>query len=132
MTDKGKPSSKLNEETILFVFYKDVLYQCNLSQSSKWSFKDYSKKINPSSVLTSIGSIEETNGSNTYRKMTFANKRLINSDEFEMVKAAQDGIKETVESDAAYFLKQANQPLQIETDKDKELDDLVADAAKAL
>ena len=50
LTEKGKKSSKLNEETILYVLYDGVLYQCNLSQSSKWSFKDYIKKVTPSLI----------------------------------------------------------------------------------
>lgn len=105
LTQKGKPTSDLKEETILFVIYKDELYQMNISQSSKWEFMSYKKGINPSSVITTLGSTEETFGKNTYRKLTFKNKRLIDSDEFEIVRNSQDSIKESVEADKKLYLK---------------------------
>lgn len=121
LTEKGKKSSKLNEETILYILYEGELYQCNLSQSSKWSFKDYSKGVNPSTVITTLNSVEETNGSNTYRKITFKNTRIINSEEFELVKKAQEMLKTQVESDAQYFLENANVK-SIEEKQNEELD----------
>lgn len=104
LTLKGKPSSKLKEETILYVIYEGVLHQMNLSQSSKWSFKDYSKNVNPSTVITTLGTSEETFGTNTYRKLTFANKCLIDADQFELVSDSQSTLKAVVESDAQLFL----------------------------
>lgn len=121
LTEKGKKSSKLNEETILYIIYEDKLYQCNLSQSSKWSFSDYKKSLNPSTVITILGSLEETNGSNTYRKMTFKSNGLINTEQFKLVSEAQGGLKAQVESDAKYFLETANTK-SIEASQDEELD----------
>lgn len=128
MSEKGKKISKLKEHTILYVIYKGEMYQCNLTISSGWSFGDYKKKINPSTVITTLSSVEETNGSNTYHKMTFKNNRLINGDdEFMAVQEAQSTLKESVESDKTYFLSQAN--AQIESAKgDAELDEMVANA----
>lgn len=107
LTAKGKKSSDLKEETILFVIYKDELYQCTLSQSSKWSFKDYKKGLNPSTVLTMLNTSEETFGTNTYRKMTFTNIRNLTQEEFDLVKTFQGDLKEKVASDAKYFLENA-------------------------
>lgn len=107
ISEKGKKTSKLKEEKILFVLYKEQMYQMNLSTSSKWAFQDYARKVGPATVVTTIGSIEETFGTNTYRKMTFTNKRLINVDELAQIKEAQAGLKETVESDRVYFLSKA-------------------------
>jgi len=104
LTMKGKPTSDLKEETILYVIYEGVLHQMNLSQSSKWSFKDYSKNVNPSTVITTLGTSEETFGTNTYRKLTFANKCLIDADQFELVSDSQSTLKAVVESDAQLFL----------------------------
>lgn len=131
MTEKGKKSSKLNEETILYVLYEGELYQWNVSISSGWAFRDYRKNVNPSTVVTELNSIEETNGSNTYRKTTFKSKRLINpTDEFDAVRETQETLLASVEADKQYFLGQASTP--VEGDKDKELDDMVAGAQKAL
>jgi len=104
LTLKGKASSKLKEETILYVLYEKELYQMNLSQSSKWVFKDYAKKVNPSTVLTTLGSVEETFGDNTFSKVTFTNKCLIDGDQFEKVSESQDTLKEVVASDEKLFL----------------------------
>ena len=121
-TLKGKLSSKLKEDCILFVLVGGVLHQCNLSQSSKWEFKSYKKNLNPSTVITTLGSIEETFGDNTYRKMTFSKKRLINNDdEFNLVVDNQKIIQEKVESDKRFFL-----PDQA----DKDFDALPADGGK--
>lgn len=104
LSQKGKPTSDLKEETILYVIYEGEMYQMNLSQSSKWSFKDYTKTVNPSTVITTLGTSEETFGTNTYRKITFTKGRMINGDEFDVVVENQTAIKETVENDAQLFL----------------------------
>lgn len=123
LTQKGKPTSDLKEEKLLYVIYKEELYQSNLSLSSKYSFLDYRKSVNPSSVVTTLGSLEETNGSNTYRKMTFKNKRLITPEEFDMVKASQDGLIEQVKNDAKYLIaSKADSDLDMIADATKHLD----------
>lgn len=122
LTQKGKPTSDLKEEKLLYVIYQEELYQSNLSLSSKYSFLDYSKTVNPSTVVTALGSLEETNGSNTYRKMTFKNKRLITPEEFDMVKASQDSLNEQVKNDAKYL---------VASKSDSDLD-MIADAASKL
>ena len=104
LTTKGKPTSDLKEETILYVVYKGEMYQMNISQSSKWEFKSYAKTCNPSAVVTTLGSIEDTFGSNTFRKLTFKNKRPIDADEFDTVVESQTKVKEVVASDEQYFL----------------------------
>lgn len=105
LTQKGKPTSDLKEETILYVLYNDELYQFNLSQSSKWAFKDYKKSVNPSTVVTTLGSIEETFGTNTYRKITFKNHSMITPSDFDLVVEGQTLLKEQVEADSVLFLQ---------------------------
>jgi hypothetical protein len=116
LTQKGKPTSDLKEECILYVVYNNELYQMNISQSSKWEFKTYSRGLNPSTVVTVIGSVEDTFGTNTYRKMTFKNDRPINSDEFEIVAESQGAIKEVVKSDEKFYLGDAPAMTAIEAD----------------
>ncbi len=128
LTQKGKPTSDLREETILYVIYNGELHQMNLSQSSKWEFKLYAKSINPSTVVTTLGSVEETFGKNTYRKVTFKSAGLINRDQFEVVKENQTILKATVESDQKFFLA-AGTP---DKDFDKEAAEIEASATKAL
>lgn len=104
LTQKGKHTSDLKEECILYVVYEGELYQMNLSQSSKWEFKTYARGFNPSTVITTLGSVEDTFGTNVYRKVTFTKGRQINSDEFNTVIESQTAIKEVVESDSKMYL----------------------------
>ena len=108
VTEAGKKASKLKKETILYVLYEGELHQMNLSESNGYSFRDYSKKLNPSTVVTELSSVEETNGSNTYRKLVFKSKGMITTEDFPLVIENQDELKSRVESDAAYLLSQAN------------------------
>lgn len=126
VSEKGKKTSKLKEEKILYVLYENEMYQVKLTTSSKWAFQDYARKVGPATVVTKIGSIEETFGTNTYRKMTFTNKRLINASELKLIKENQTGLKETVESDRVFFLNRAS----IESKADKDFDALPGVEAK--
>lgn len=101
---KGKPTSKLKEECILYVVYDGTLHQMNLSQSSKWEFKSYSKGLNPSTVVTTLGSQEDTFGSNTYRKVTFKSAGPLKAEDFDAVIEAQSTVRETVKSDERFYL----------------------------
>lgn len=104
LTQKGKPTSDLKEHAILYVLYKDEMYQMQCSISSGFEFKTYKRTVNPSTVITTLSSHEETFGTNTYRKTLFTNKRMITGEEFGTVTEAQGGIKEVVASDAQLYL----------------------------
>lgn len=128
LTAKGKKTSDLKEECILFVIYEGEMYQMTISQSSKWAFKDYKKGVNPSKVLTLVGSVEETFGTNAYRKMTFKNERFITQEELDSVLENQGILKDKAESDAQYLLANANAP--VASGKDAELEALAASGDK--
>ncbi len=107
LTQKGKPTSDLKKECILYVIYNGELHQFNISQSSKWEFMSYKKKVNPSTVVTTLSSVEETFGDNTYRKTMFTSKRPITNDEVATVVEKQTAVKDTAISDGAYLLQSA-------------------------
>lgn len=117
LTQKGKPTSDLKEECILYVVYEGEFYQMNISQSSKWEFKTYKKGLNPSTVVTTLGTVEDTFGTNTYRKLTFTNKRMITPDEFDTVTEDQTKVKDLVNSDAKFYLGNGNASNEDESDK---------------
>lgn len=122
LTQKGKKTSDLKEYKVLYVLVDGVFYQMNVSISSGWAFSKYASSFkdgtSPATVVTTIGSVEETNGSNTYRKMVFTNKRPINAEELELVKESQALIKDVAEATQAFYLEQAK--LAIEGDKAEE------------
>ena len=112
LTEKGKKSSSLNEDRILYVIYKGELHQFNLSTSSKWSFSDYKRQVgNPSKLVTTLSSVEETNGSNTYRKVLFTSKGFITATQLELVQENQAKINEEVANTATRLLEKASQPI---------------------
>ncbi len=117
LTQKGKPTSDLKKSTILFVLYEGEMYQLNLSISSGWGFSTYKRSINPSAVVTTLGSIEETFGTNTYRKMSFTKGRVIDSEEFDLVIDNQNTLKEAVARDEKFLLPAGSQKEVIDNDK---------------
>lgn len=128
LTQKGKPTSDLKKEVILYVIYNGELHQLNLSQSSKWEFMSYKRKVNPSTVITTLSSTEETFGTNTYRKMQFTIKRPITQVEFEEVSQNQLTVKEQAENDSKFLLASGT----TETEQDKEFERLAAKVEKDL
>lgn len=104
VTLKGKPSSKLKEEIILFLLVNGELHQCSLSQSSKYEYLTYAKSVNPSACITTLSSVEDEFGDNVFRKMTFKKSRIIDGNEFELIKESQDILISKVESDKKFFL----------------------------
>lgn len=104
LTAKGKPSSDLKKDTILLVLFRGEMYQLNLSVSSGWAFSAYKRTVNPSLVITTLGSTEETFGTNTYRKISFTKGRSIDGDEFDLVQEGQNVLKAAVENDSKMFI----------------------------
>lgn len=121
LTLKGKPSSKLDKKTILYILYEEELYQFELSVSSGWEFSSYKKKINPSTVITTLSSTEEQAGSNVYRKINFNVDRPITSEEFDSVAGNQAIVKAQVDSDSKFLLASGEQN-QKEIDAEKVFD----------
>lgn len=131
LTQKGKPSSKLKEVKILYVVYDDNVYQMNLSQSSKFEFLTYIKSNHPSTVVTTISSIEETHGSNTYRKMTFTSGGTVTSDQYESIKSTATMIKESIEAEKAFYSKiNTDVPVEIAEDWSPDAPKVLADGGQ--
>lgn len=123
MTQTGKKSSNLKEETILFVLLDGEMYMIELSMSSKWNFMSYKRKVGVPTVVTTLGTVEDEFGSNTFRKLTFTVSRKITAEEFELVKEYQGTLKDQVESDARQLANSATQALPAGDDGLKEFED---------
>lgn len=89
-TAKGKPTTKLEANRILYVMRDGVIYQMSIRGTSMYAFQTYARKVTPNTVLTKFGSEPKENGSTKWSQMTFENLRLINKEE---AKAALDAIK---------------------------------------
>ena len=119
LTAKGKPTSSLKEVKILYVIYKDEIYQMDLSQSSKFEFLTYVKGVHPSTVVTNISSKEQTHGSNTYNVMVFKNAGTVNMEQYEAIKDTATMIKESIEAEKAYYAKfNTDVPVEAKVEED--------------
>lgn len=105
LTAKGKPTSKLKEVKILYVIYKDEVYQMNLSQSSKFEFQSFTKKVHPSTCVITIGSRQDTHGSNTYNVMTFKDSGTVNTEQYTAIKETATMIKESIDAEKAFYAR---------------------------
>lgn len=100
---KGKPTSGLKEEKILYVLFEGELMQMNLKGTSLWSFQSFARKVAPPTVVTILGAEHCEQGETKWSKMTFTPKRQITAEEAELVMAKIQEIKEAIASEKAYF-----------------------------
>jgi hypothetical protein len=120
LTAKGKPTSDLKKYTIIYFIYEGETYQFNLAISSGWNFSTYKKSINPSTVITTLGSIEDTFGTNTYRKVTFTKKGSISPEDFNVVVENQNSFREQAERAQQLSLSAGDADNKFEKFNDKE------------
>lgn len=103
LSAKGKPMSKLEENGVLYVLYRESeddeyqLYQMNLRGTSYYAFKDFKKANAVSTIVTSLDSEPKKNGSTEWNQMTFEVVRDINDAEADRVIAEVTELQETVE-----------------------------------
>jgi len=103
LTLKGKPGSKLDKKTILYVLYEGEMYQMNLRGSSMYSWMSYTRKVLPNSVLTRMNSEAKSKGSIDWNQMTFEKVRDLNGKEVEEVLEKVREIKEAVATEKSFY-----------------------------
>lgn len=106
ITKDGKTTSKLEENRILYVLYKDEVYQLNLRGSSMYSFMSYSRSVLVPSVLTRFSSEAMEKGQIAWNKMTFEVVRQLNADETNNILERVRKIKADIGEMKAHFSKQ--------------------------
>jgi len=122
-TMKGKPKSALEEERVLYVIYKGVLYTMNIRGTSMYAFLSYKKSLNPAKLVTVINSEAKTSGQVSWNQMNFTALRPIIVEELQMVVEAVNSIRESVEEEKAFFGKSEQVPVQYaeaKSESDKE------------
>ena len=101
---KGKPMSKLEENRILYVLYKDELYQLNLRGTSMYAFLSYARKTLPPSVITRFSSEEKEAGTIAWNQMTFEVVRQLDAKEGATIMAKIDEICEAIKAEKAQYV----------------------------
>lgn len=117
---KGKDISKLEDNRILYVLYKDKVYQMNLRGTSMYAFKTYKSKIaSPNTVLTHMSSEAKENGSIAWNQMTFEAKRTITQEEADQVQAHLENIKGDIAAEKGYFASLKENVIEGESEADR-------------
>lgn len=122
LSAKGKPISKLEEQRVLYVLYKDTVFQMTVRGTSMFAFLTYVRGNLPPSVLTEFDSEEKQNGSISWSQMTFETVRQLDSKEATVVQEKMNEIRTAVEAEKNFY-KSAD------TKADKELDALAGEVA---
>lgn len=128
-TDRaGKPKSKLEENKVIFLMFKldedsdYALHQLTVRGSSMFSFKDYTKKVTPSTVLTEMSSVGEKNGAIEWNKITFKAVRELSQDEFDTFVAPNvASMQEDINRSKEFFAKKAEEDAMFSGEEVKQL-----------
>lgn len=124
----GKTVSKLKDNRVLYVLYKDELYQLTIKGSSMYAYMDYEKKIgNPTRYVTAFNSTARENGSIKWNQMTFEGTRSINQEELERAVEEVNKIKAAIAISKASY--EATKPKE---DENKDFNALVESATKKM
>lgn len=102
-TAKGKATSKLEVNKILYVWYEGKIFQMNLRGSSMYSFIKYRKEVTPSVVLTRMGSEAKEAGAINWNQMTFKMVRPLTTEELKTVVGHVREIQASIESERAFY-----------------------------
>ncbi len=119
LTAKGKPTSKLEENKVLYVLYDGEMYQMTIRGTSMYAFRDYKKNIQPNKVVTILDSEAKENGATEWNQITWAVKRPLTKEELDIVVAKLHEIREGVELEKSYYASQN----ETSEKADKELED---------
>lgn len=101
--EDGKVKSKLQDNKILYVLYKDELYELSIKSTSMFSYMAYTRSVTPSLVLTTISSEPQQKGSTEWNMMTFKTIRPLDVEELTHVLDLQNGIKAGIKAEKDYF-----------------------------
>ncbi len=107
-TDKdGKVKSKLEDNRILYVMYKDEAYQMNLRGSSMYAFQKYARTTLAPSVVTSFGSEAREKGTIAWNQMTFKVARVLSADEADKILSHIKEFKDFVAAEKSFYAPKA-------------------------
>lgn len=121
----GKSKCKLEDTRILYVQYKDEIYQLSLRGSSMWSFKKFASQVVPSQFWTRFSSESKENGAISWNQMTFDAYKELSLEEKKEVLEKVRKIQNTIALEKSQF----SRAKAIEDNTDREMKEL-ADGAK--
>jgi len=124
--EDGKVKSKLEDNRILYVLYKEKVFQLNLRGTSMYAYMTYTRDLQkkglvPPAVLTAFSSEAKQKGKIKWNQMTFEMKRTLNTKEIqEAVKHVQE-VKAAVTAEKEFYAsRQSEAAEEADSDEDDE------------
>ena len=110
--DNGKTKSKLEDNRILYILYKDELYQLNLRGSSMYAYMTFAKKYQPNTILTTFDSEAKEKGSIAWNQITYEKSRDLTGEEVARVIEVTRDLKYGIDSEKAFYASQTSTPTE--------------------
>lgn len=110
--DNGKTKSKLEDNRILYILYKDELYQLNLRGSSMYAYMTFAKKYQPNTILTTFDSEAKEKGSIAWNQITYEKSRDLTGEEVARVIEVTRDLKYGIDSEKAFYASQSSTPTE--------------------
>ena len=104
-----KVKTLLQDSRILYVIYKDELYQMNLRGSHMYALLKYERGVNPTTVITKLSSEYQKKGKNEWNQMTFAIVKKLTPTQATLVAEKQDELIQKIAEQKAGF-EEAEKP----------------------
>lgn len=103
--EDGKPSCKLAENKILYIWYKNEIFELTIKGTSMFEYSGYYKNCNgePNKNMTLISSIECVNGSTEWNKTTYSRVRQLTQDEWDITRELAKDMINGIAEEKAYF-----------------------------
>lgn len=103
--EDGKPSCKLAENKILYIWYNDEIFELTVKGTSMFEYSGYYKNCNgePNKNLTLISSIECVNGSTEWNKTTYSRVRQLTQYEWDTTRELARDMINGIAEEKAYF-----------------------------
>ena len=111
-TAAGKPTSKLEENKVLYILIDGQTYQMNVRGGSMYAFGAYKRLVMPPTVVTKITSESKENGAIAWNQMLFTSVRTITAEEAKKVQDQIDNIRTNVMAEKLAFADHSNDIVQ--------------------
>lgn len=109
-TAKGKDTSKLEENRILYVLMGEEVFQLSLRGTSMYAFLDYKKKVTPPTVVTEFDSEAKENGAISWNQITYRSLRPVTGEEASIAIEKINEIKEGIAQVKAFYSSKEETP----------------------
>lgn len=103
--EDGKPSCRLQENKVLYIWYKEEVYELTVKGTSMYEYSGYYKNSNgePNKNLTEMSYEDCENGSIVWSKILYKRVRQLTQDEWDITRELASEMLHGIADEKAYF-----------------------------